>query len=485
MRLVKNISMTASSSALAQGVAAIATPALTRLYSPDQYATWAIFASIAALFSGLATMRYELAVVLPKERATAAAIGIGGIGIALVTSVSVGFVLWIAGGWFYSDINEVSVEYWWILVPITILSNSIYQISLAWCTREAKFLAYAAAQIALPILIISGQIIGAFACQRGGMGLILGSVCGHAIITCALLLFICWKNDHVVWNANQMKVICGALVAYKQYPLYMTPYTLVGVLRERLAYFLLGRFGTPDMVGFYSVAARIANIPNSFVASTLRPVFFHHAANSNLSMLEVPILIICRTLGIMAVLFLAPCVVQATWLTKIVLGPNWGVAAPYVVALSIPMIPLLMGNWLDRMFDVLGRQRLALGLELVFSMVSMTGLILGYFIFRDLYFAVCIQSGLLTIYYLHRLSVLFRIAGFKQFGLIRILFEIFLIGSLAIGVDLVFAAFMPPAMAFATALLAAMIVASLYIKVAWYQRYQIRQNLQKAAKYVP
>jgi O-antigen/teichoic acid export membrane protein len=57
MRLVKNISMTASSSALAQGVAAIATPALTRLNSPDQYATWAIFAERVNTFETLLFMK--------------------------------------------------------------------------------------------------------------------------------------------------------------------------------------------------------------------------------------------------------------------------------------------------------------------------------------------------------------------------------------------------------------------------------------------
>jgi len=57
MHLVKNISMTASSSALAQGVAAIATPALTRLNSPGQYATWAIFAGHVNNFETLLFMK--------------------------------------------------------------------------------------------------------------------------------------------------------------------------------------------------------------------------------------------------------------------------------------------------------------------------------------------------------------------------------------------------------------------------------------------
>ena len=79
MRTLKNISIIGSGTALAQGITAIAMPALTRLYAPEAFTDWAIFVSIAAIFSGVATMRFELAMVLPKDRKTAAAIGLGSI----------------------------------------------------------------------------------------------------------------------------------------------------------------------------------------------------------------------------------------------------------------------------------------------------------------------------------------------------------------------------------------------------------------------
>jgi hypothetical protein len=47
----------------------------------------------------VATMRFELAMVLPKDRKNEAAIALGSIGIALVASAFPRFMLWILGPW--------------------------------------------------------------------------------------------------------------------------------------------------------------------------------------------------------------------------------------------------------------------------------------------------------------------------------------------------------------------------------------------------
>lgn len=467
MRLIKNISIVGLGAVMAQGLTALTLPILTRLYTPDSFSLWALFMSTSAIFSGMATMRYELAVVLPRDRTIAINLAIGGVGIAFVISIIAGLVMWILGPSILKDYKCESVGLWALLLAIIILSTAIYQIGLAWCTREAAFKTYAIAQFLLPFTILICQTTSAILWQQSGMGLITGTVGGQFICTCGIFFIVLWGNKKSFRDVHKANKIGSTLALYKQYPLFMTPYTLLGVTRERLAYFLIGKFGAADSVGFYSIATRLANLPNSLITSTLRPVFFHHAAEKNIKTLENFILISCRILGIIVIVFLAPCIAQATWLTKIILGTNWGEAAPYVVVLSIPMIPLLMGNWLDRIFDILGRQRTALILEFVFTTLAMIGLIGSYLIFRDLFFAICIQSGLLTIYYIFWLAMLFHIAGFNKIKLIWIVSEITFVGMLSILIAFGLAAIMPPAPAFAIALLVAMAVACLYVYRAW------------------
>jgi hypothetical protein len=70
---------------------------------------------------------------------------------------------------------------------------------------------------------------------------------------------------------------------------------------------------------------------------------------------------------------------------------------------------------------VLWRQRTAFALELVFSLVSIAGLVAGYALYHNLFLAVCLQSAVLTAYYLTWLFVLFHLAGFRLASLVRVL----------------------------------------------------------------
>lgn len=428
MTLARRIITVGTGTALAQVITAASTPLLTRVFAPEAHAAWAIFLSISVIFSGLAALRYDLAVVLPTDRPLAAAIALGGLASAGVVSLLAGASLWFGGRHLLAAEMQTHLVLWCWLVPVSIFSTALYQLAIAWCTREAAFKTYALAQFAMPVGILTLQLLVAVGGRRDSLGLIGGTVCGQLAVSLALG-FTLWRKERALFGsvANSAS-ISHATAAYRRYPLYMTPYTLVGLTRERLAYFLLGRLGTPQMVGYYGLVARIVNLPNSFIASAVRPVFFQHAAGRDPRSLEEPMLRMIRTLGLVSVLCWLPCMVQAEWLFGFVFGAAWIPAAPYAVVLSFPAIPLLMGNWADRMFDVLGRQRTALITEMSFSILAMAGLLVGYAVFRDLLLAVMVQSALLTLYYFSWLWLLFRIAGFRTTRLLLVIGEVVLLG---------------------------------------------------------
>lgn len=432
MSLLGRIIKVGSGTALAQVIAAASTPLLTRIFAPEAHAAWAIFLSISVIFSGIATLRYELAVVLPKDRGQSAALVLAGCAAAVIASLGVGASLALAGPKLLPSEWHGTLRLWCWLVPVSVVSTSIYQLAVAWCTREAMFALYSAAQFALPVGILLGQLGFAAAGRRDAWGLIGGTVCGQLAITTTLGARLWWRDRAVIHTASWRSVI-EAAKAFRNYPLYMTPYTAVGLARERLAYFLLGRLGTAAAAGHYNLVARLINLPNSFVSSALRPVFFQHAAGQDLRTMEQPVRDIVRTLGLVSVLLYAPFIAQAPWLFGIVFGPAWTPAAPYAVALSLPAIPLLMGNWADRLFDVLGRQRTALTMEVVFSFSAMAGFLGGYWLFRDLFSAVVVQSLLLALYFCLWTAALFRAAGYQVAALVRCLAEVTGLGAAAWG----------------------------------------------------
>ena len=101
-------------------------------------------------------------------------------------------------------------------------------------------------------------------------------------------------------------------------------------------------------------------------------------------------------------------VLHANDLFAVIFGEAWRTAGIYGVFLSIPAIPLLISNWLDRGYDALGKQRTAFWLEIVFSVFSVAGLCFGVFVLESILIGIVIQMIVLTVYYWVGLWVLLK-----------------------------------------------------------------------------
>jgi hypothetical protein len=94
------------------------------------------------------------------------------------------------------------------------------------------------------------------------------------------------------------------------------------------------------------------------------------------------------------------------------------------------MLPLLLGNWMDRYFDVLGRQRLAFGMELSFSILAISAVATAFALGAGPRQAVLTQAGVMTLYFTAWIAVLFHVAGIGTALLKRLLILAAVIASI-------------------------------------------------------
>ena len=69
-----NIITLISGTAISQGILFAATPFLTRLYTPEEFGYFSLYAAIVAVITSVASWKYELAIMLPKEEKDAQAV---------------------------------------------------------------------------------------------------------------------------------------------------------------------------------------------------------------------------------------------------------------------------------------------------------------------------------------------------------------------------------------------------------------------------
>mgnify|MGYP001044965547 CR=1 FL=1 len=415
----------------AQLLTVITLPLLTRLYMPSAYAGWALLMSVVLIVASVATLRYELAIVLPATHEEAANVMAGCVGISCAMALLASALIPLCGTWLLGDSFYDELHSWLWSIPLLIVCIGIYQAINAWCTRTQEFKWYSLSQVALPFMTIGCQILAALWGMNTSSGLILGTLLGQFFAVLLLLGLIYSRYGNLILGAVSKPRIRETLVKYKAYPLYMTPYTVVGTIRERLVYFLFATYGERSSLGFYNISSRLVNLPNSLVSSAVRPVFFQHAASTDFRLLEVPVLKALRLLAACVIPFWIIFLFHADALFALVFGEPWREAGLYAMILSVPAIPLLLGNWLDRAFDALGRQRLAFAMEFVFSVLSVIALAFGVLFFKSVLIAVCLQAGVLTAYYSYWLVALFHVARFRHDGLLKLLMTIAVLSTLS------------------------------------------------------
>ncbi len=418
-RYLKHILMVGSGSASAQLLTVAMMPILTRLYSPTAYAGWGLLISVVVLFTAVVTLRYELAIVLPPTHEEAANGLVGSLVVVVILSSASAAILFFSWSVFLGEFHE-ELRPWIWFIPGLVGAMGVYQIGNAWLTRTQEFGWYSISQMILPFLTISFQMGAAFLGANNSSGLIAGTLLGQCGVTAFLIYLICRKYAKLFCQSISLDGIRGFLVKYKVYPFYMTPYTIISAVRDRLAYFLLATYGSKSSVGFYNLSSRLVNMPNSLLSSAVRPVFFQHAASTDFRLLENKINRVLHCLGVCVVPFWILFLFHARALFAVAFGEPWREAGTYAAILSVPAVPLVLGNWLDRAFDALGRQRLAFTLELIFSLLSIGALTLGMLLFRNGLVAIMLQAAVLTFYYSYWLFALFRAAGYRLRGLSRL-----------------------------------------------------------------
>ena len=96
----RNVLILSSGTALAQLIPLIIAPFLSRIYSPEEFGRLALYLAITQILGSLATGRYELAILLPKEERKGVQLTL----LSIFISVAVSLIALIGVLFFHSEI---------------------------------------------------------------------------------------------------------------------------------------------------------------------------------------------------------------------------------------------------------------------------------------------------------------------------------------------------------------------------------------------
>lgn len=130
----RNILKLVSGAAFAQIITMGVSPILTRLYSEDQFGEFAIVTSIFSVITLIAGGRFEVALLLPKKRSSAANLFTISFFTNVIVSIILVIVLILMGLVLDSELTN-----WFFIIPLFVLFVTGIQIMNAWFNREKKY----------------------------------------------------------------------------------------------------------------------------------------------------------------------------------------------------------------------------------------------------------------------------------------------------------------------------------------------------------
>lgn len=329
--LVRNASKLASGTIVAQIIAFITIPILSRTYSQEAFGLLAIFSAVVAFISSFATLKYDTALVLPKDDKDAyTLLKLSNIATLIITVICVSFMFLPVP--YFRQYQGLQV-----LIGIGVLLSVNYNNSALWNIRYKQFNHTAISNVIQSIAIFLAQYLLYHYFEL--KGLIIGNVIGISI---AGIYLVTNRNfDWKVYRAITKDNMREQGKRYIDFPKYFTAANAILSLSSSLPVLLFVKYIPLSQIGVYGIALRIISQPVSLIANSIRSVILSDMAerkNQNKSILKWYIKIF---LGLFIVSLLASLglILLADYIVNIFLGKEWADAALYAKML----IPLLIG----------------------------------------------------------------------------------------------------------------------------------------------
>jgi lipopolysaccharide exporter len=321
------------------GAKAIAIPALlllARLYDTEAFGLLGLLQALVFPVLVVASLGYQLAVALPGRDDEAASVlwlslGLLGSATLLATGTAVFFREAIARGLDAPDLT--SLVFW---APALLLALGLYEVMVYWLTRRRAFARLARSRVTVSLAVAVVQITAWFLGALTG-GLIVGLVLGTGLAA-GLLLVQTWSGDRErLLSGLSWSRVRRAAVAYRQFPAYQAPASLLSSASLAVVPLGLGFFFGPVVVGIYWMADRVCGYLTTLVRQSMQQVFLNRAAEVANSGGDVLPLYSRTTIGL-AGLALPPTavlVLAGPFVFGLAFGDEWTEAGTYARWLSV------------------------------------------------------------------------------------------------------------------------------------------------------
>ncbi len=351
----RNVLTLMGGTAIAQAIPLLASPVLTRLYSPEQFGALALLLAIANPLSLLVGGRYELTVVLPREDDRAQALARLGLLLAAVVSVLLGTAIWLLRDQFASLLGGPSAMAPLLLSPFLFMLMGAFQPLNNWLIRKQAFRAMGVNKVVQTAGITAVSLgLGLLAFRHG---LMVGYLAGWSVYI--IVGAIQARRKEFRFRPLDPMELRKAAHAYRSFPLFNALPAVLNTATLSLPVFLMAQVFGKESTGQFNLCRQTILLPVTFLATSYMQAYMQRASQTVADgQPVVPALRGgLRALGAMALAMVMVLMAAGPWLFGLVFGVQWTEAGEYARILALPIALQLVVVPLTPLLPALGRIR--------------------------------------------------------------------------------------------------------------------------------
>ena len=345
--------------AFAQGLGVVAMPLLTRLYSPADFGTLALFSALLGMISVVASLRYQIAIPLPEQDYQAANL----LALALICLVCVTVLTTGASLLFPDQIAGLMkapalVGYLWLL-PIAVVATGAYGIFQYWATRKKAFAHIARTRVEQSIGGVGLQFAMGLK-NASALGLIVGQIVSNGAGVWGLARRA-YRFDREVLqqiNYNDIKAVARE---YIRFPKYSALEALTNTAGIQLPIILISSLSSQAEVGYLMLAMKLMQIPMTLIGTSVSQVYFSRAVDESregrLGVFTAKVIGQLAKVGIGPLIFIG--MVSPTFFAY-VFGVQWGRSGELVAWMTPWFVLQFLASPVSMSLHITSHQRTAL-----------------------------------------------------------------------------------------------------------------------------
>lgn len=412
---IKAVSILVGGTAIGQLIAILALPILTRLYDPQSFSVLAVYTSTMSLLTVIACMRLEIAIPLPKENRTAAALFVLAIISVLFFSLLSGLLLIVFSGIFNELTNYKLSQYLW-LIPVGVFIIGIYNALQYWSTRKKKFKLISKTRITQSLSGTSVKLSAGYFLGATTTGLIFGQLLAQGAGFLSLFLSLI-RNDWQTFKNLKLIHLRVVLRRYKKFPKYSTLEAFMNAGSYHLPILLIAYYAAEAEAGYLMISIQLLLIPMSLFGSAISQVYLVEGA-SKFHQNELKKFTYDTILNLVKIIFfpLLFVAIFSPFLIPYLLGQDWS-RTGILISWMVPWFFMqFISSPVSMLLHITGNQKIALILQFFGLVLRVGGILLAVKFINKYLGEVYAISGLLF-YVIYLFVVLYVISKSENYKL--------------------------------------------------------------------